>query len=111
MEYTEHSAFAHGGRHRGTGHNKNNRTARAERRLLLDKGRDKLFLLEFNHILTSLGNQNAVGALRGNVYAKANGIGINDAKDYLSRMMKETTITQDEFRRISALLDRYGRWR
>lgn len=78
---------------------------------MLDAGREKLFHFDLDETLAGISNQDAVGALKGNITAKAGVRGIDEAREYLGRMVKENVITLDESRRIATLLEGYGKWR
>jgi len=78
---------------------------------MLDTRRAKAFHFDLDDELCKIANQDAVGFLRGNINAKANALGIDEAKEYLDRMVDDKVITEQECESIGTLLDRYSKWR
>jgi hypothetical protein len=99
------------GRQRRPKHNRSNMTARAERRLMLDSGKERLFHFDLEELLATIANKDAASSLEGNITTKAGRMGIDEAVKYVERLVDEKILTMEESKRIVLLLERYGVWR
>ena len=82
------------------------------RKPMLNLGRLDYFKYDLNEIVNNSEiNEDLQPSFKASLMAKARQMSINDAKDYLEDMKRKEEITEDVFRSLCKLLDRYTRVR
>jgi hypothetical protein len=82
------------------------------RRPLLALGRIAYFKYDLNEIMDRSDiDDGLLGSFKASIIAKSSKISIQDAKDYITQIEKESKINPETSSRICHLLDRYTRYR
>ncbi len=82
-----------------------------DRRRLLDMGREKYFRFDLGDILEASANEDNRSIIHATVVNKAGQLGIEEANDYLGRLVDEGSLEKEIAERISKLLRRYSKFR